>query len=113
MKIQVSDAQNIIVYELNDSKAAKGLWAQLPLTLEVENFSTNEKVFYPPNQLSIDAPLADAQKGTLCYYAPWGDVVMFYDNFGKGSSLYELGKAISGKSEIEKLSGLINVTRIE
>lgn len=111
MKIQVQSGELVIVYALNDSQAAKDLYAQLPLTLEVKDFSTNEKTFYPPAELDVsDAPLANASKGSLCYYAPWADVVMFYDHFGKGSSLYALGEVISGKDDIEKLTGTITVT---
>lgn len=111
MKIKVASNEYEIIYELNQSRAAKDLYAQLPLTLEVKDFSTNEKTFYPPEELDIsDAPLADAEKGSLCYYSPWADVVMFYDHFGQGSSLYELGEVISGKEDIEKLNGTITVT---
>lgn len=110
MKIKVTSKEYEIVYELNESKAAKDLYAQLPLTLEVKDFSTNEKTFYPPEKLDIsDAPLANAEKGSLCYYSPWADVVMFYDYLGQGSSLYELGKVVSGKDEIEKMNGTITV----
>ena len=87
------------------------LYAQLPLSMEVENFSTNEKVFYPPQKLNTqNTPLANADIGTLAYYSPWGDVVMFYDYFGKGGQLYELGLAISGQESIELLSGTIVIT---
>lgn len=111
MKIQVQAGEHVIVYALNNSRAAKELYAQLPLRTTVENFSTNEKVFYPPQKLSIaGAPFVDAQKGTLAYYAPWGDVVMFYEPFGQGSGLYELGQAVSGMDEIEQLTGTITVT---
>lgn len=110
MMIYISADGDTIVYRLNDSQAAKDLYAQLPLTLEVENFSTNEKVFYPPQKLhTANTPLADAEKGTLAYYEPWGDVVMFYDHFGRGSSLYELGEAVSGEDLIESLSGTIEI----
>lgn len=110
MKIKVTSKEYEIIYELNQSQAAKDLYAQLPLTLEVKDFSTNEKTFYPPEELDIsDAPLTNAEKGSLCYYSPWADVVMFYDHFGQGSSLYELGKVVSGKDEIEKVNGIITV----
>lgn len=46
MKIQVQAGEHVIVYALNNSRAAKELYAQLPLRTTVENFSTNEKVFY-------------------------------------------------------------------
>lgn len=114
MKISVKSTEYEIIYELNDSQAALDLYKQLPLTLEVKDFSTNEKTFYPPRELDIsDAPMADADKGTLAYYSPWADVVMFYDHFGKGNSLYELGEVVSGREEIEKLSGQIKVTAIK
>lgn len=114
MKIKVTSTEHEIVYELNGSQAAKDLYTQLPLSLEVKDFSTNEKTFYPPEELDLsDAPMANAEKGSLCYYSPWADVVMFYDHFGKGSSLYALGEVVSGKEEIEKLSGMIEITTVE
>ncbi len=114
MKIRVKAGKTAIDYVLNDSQAARDLYEQLPLTLEVENFSTNEKVFYPPEEFDVrDAPMADAGLGTLAYYAPWGDVVMFYDAFGRGSGLYELGEAVSGEKMIEMLSGTIEVSAVE
>ena len=114
MKIKVTSKEYEIIYELNESQAAKELYAQLPLTLEVKDFSTNEKTFYPPEELDIsDAPLANAEKGSLCYYSLWADVVMFYEYFGQGSNLYELGEVISGKEDIEKLSGMIEIMAIE
>lgn len=111
MRIYVTSNGNTIVYGLNDSQAAKDLYAQLPLTIEVEDYSTNEKIFYPSEKLDAsDAPVADEGKGTLAYYAPWGDVVMFYDHFGKSSNLYELGMVISGEQFIEALSGSVEIT---
>ena len=111
MRIYVTSNGNTIVYGLNDSQAAKDLYAQLPLTIEVEDYSTNEKIFYPSEKLDAsDAPVADEGKGTLAYYAPWGDVVMFYDHFGKSSNLYELGMVISGEEFIEDLSGSVEIT---
>ena len=92
MRISVTASGNTVLFELNDSRAAKALYAQLPLTAEIADFSTNEQVFYPPDKLDpAETPLADAGKGPLAYYAPWGDVVMFYDRFGSGGGLYALG----------------------
>lgn len=109
--IRISTKDDTILFQLNDSQAARDLYAQLPLTTDVENFSSNEKVFYPPEKLDTrNTPLADADKGTLAYYAPWGDVVIFYDHFGSGNGLYELGQAVSGGDQIEALSGTIEVT---
>lgn len=109
-QIQVQCGNDTVIYELNDSAAADSLYEQLPLTIEVEDYSTNEKIFYPPQALdTADAPLAEGGAGVLAYYAPWGDVVMFYDSFGTNSSLYELGQAVSGADRIHEMSGTITI----
>lgn len=111
MQIAVSANGVDVVYVLNDSTAARELYAQLPMTIEVENYGGIEKIFYPPKKLATsDTPLVkSAKNGTLAYYAPWGDVVMFYDRFGAASGLYELGHAISGAEHIRNLSGTIQI----
>ncbi len=113
MRISVKSEEYEIIYELNDSKAARELYAQLPLTTEVEPFSNNEMTFYPEKLDVADAPFSDGEPGSLSYYAPWGDVVMFYAPCAPNSSLYELGKAIVGAEYIENLSGTITVSAAE
>lgn len=110
MQIRVEAEAGEIIFELNDSRAARDLYEQLPLTIEVEDYSTNEKIFYPPEELNTeDTPQAEAGAGTLAYYEPWGDVVMFYGDFGSTSGLYELGQVVSGSELISELSGTIQV----
>ena len=113
-QISVTCGDMQVVYELNDSPAAQSLLSQLPLTVAVEDFSTNEKVFYPPQELDTsDTPLAEGGAGTLAYYAPWGDVVLFYDSFSANSSLFELGEAVSGAEDISQMTGTITVETVE
>jgi hypothetical protein len=110
MKIYVNAKGKTTVFELNSSGAAKDLFAQLPLTIKVENYSNNKKIFYPPKRLNTtNAPLDDARAGNLAYYAPWGDVVMFYGSFGSASGLYELGHAVSGSEYIKGTPGIIQI----
>lgn len=114
MTIHVESNGKTTVFELNDSSASKELYAQLPLSIEVENFSHNEKIFYPPKKLSTNnTPNANAKNGTLAYYAPWADVVMFFKDFGSAGGLYELGEAISGIEHISSMSGTIKVSKGE
>lgn len=113
-RISVQFGENIVIYELNDSAAATSLYEQLPLTIEVENYSTNEKIFYPPEPLNTsDAPLAQAGNDTLAYYAPWGDVVMFYSDYTPNPSLYELGQVVSGGELVSEMTGLIVIDSAE
>ena len=110
LQISVQWEDHMVIYELNDSTAARALYDQLPLTLEVDDFSTNEKIFYPPEALDTgDAPQAAGGAGTLAYYAPWGDVVMFYDSYDANASLFELGRIVSGEEWVPEMSGTITI----
>lgn len=109
MQIQVQGNGHTIVFELNDSPASRSLYRQLPLTIEVQDYSSNEKIFYPPDELEIgDTPLTEGGgAGRLAYFAPWGDVILYYGDFGPYSGLYDLGTAITGSEWIPGLSGEI------
>ena len=114
MKISIETDKNSIIYELNDSTASKELYEQLPLQTAIANYGNNEKIFYPPKKLTTsNTPLSNAKNGTLAYYAPWGDVVMFYKDFGSASGLYELGHVISGKELINNISGNVEIKKYE
>lgn len=101
-----------ILYKLNDSKAAYSLYQQLPLKVKVENYSNDEKIFYLQKLNVTNTPKANARLGTLAYYEPWGNIVMFYKNFGMAAGLYELGEVIEGKDNIQKLTGEIKIEAI-
>lgn len=113
MRIQVQAGENGIVFQINDSTGARSLYEQLPLTVENEDFSNNEKTFYPPEKLDVsDTPLTDGSVGTLAYYEPWGDVVLFYGSYQPNGSLYELGKAVSGQEYIGEISGVMEISAV-
>ena len=52
-----------IIFELNESKAASDLYGQLPLSVEIEDFSDNEKIFYPEELDTSYTPLAEMEIG--------------------------------------------------
>lgn len=93
-----------IIFELNDSNAAAMLKEQFPADVTIENYSNNEKTFYPSIKLNTDnAPLADGTAGELAYFEPWGDVVMYYGEAGPYSGLYSLGKCVKGQELISSI----------
>ena len=113
-QISVQFGENTVIYELNDGTAADSFYEQLPLTIEVADYSTNEKIFYPPQALDTsNSPLAQAGAGTLAYYEPWGDVVFFYGDYNENSSLFELGQALSGGELVRGMSGTITIEAVE
>lgn len=114
MKIKVTDGTNTIIYELNETSAAKSLYAMLPLEVKVENYGSNEKIFYPPKAISYGADCieGDCPAGTLALFSPWGNVVMYYGAASRYSGLYILGKAIEGAANISRLMGTIRVEAV-
>ncbi len=111
MHLTVSANGITVAYALNRSGAASDLLAQLPLSSPVKDYGGIEKIFYPPQKLTTaHTPLVQqAMPGTLAYYAPWGNVVLFYGNFGAAAGLYELGHAVSGTDWIPRLQGTLRV----
>ena len=70
----------------------------LPLTLTFEDFNNTEKIANIPSELNVDGlpsgytPLV----GDFAYYAPWGNISVFYEDFRYSNSLYKLGTLESG-----------------
>lgn len=113
MKISVTDGQRTVLFELNDTPAAVSLYHQLPQTLPVDNYGSNEKIFYPPDALdTTDAIEGGGSAGGLAYFSPWGNVVMYYGPFGQYPGLYLLGEAVSGGEQIGQLTGTITVEQV-
>jgi hypothetical protein len=112
MRISIETNVGTVVFGLNNSRAAKDLYEQLPLTVAVKDYGGIEKVFNPPKKLNTaDTPMANAQTGTFAYYEPWNNVVMFYGNFGSDPGLYELGHIISGSEYVKDMSGEIQIEK--
>ncbi len=69
MKISVSDGNDKIVYELNDSEQSRALFGQLPLEVQIEDYGTNEKIFYPKEKLpSRNGLEGSGDSRTLAYF---------------------------------------------
>lgn len=105
---------NAIIFELNDSPAANSLYKQLPLSIDLEDYAGSEKIFYPPEELDTsNTPTAQGPAGTLAYYAPWGDVAIFYSECNGSTGLYELGEAISNTELIPTMAGKAQIEAID
>ncbi len=113
-RINVTDGTHSVTFELNETSAAQSLYGMLPITKEVQNYSTNEKIFYPETAISYgsDCIEEDCPAGTLALFSPWGNVVMYYGAASKYTGLYVLGHAVAGKDQISELTGNITVTQV-
>jgi hypothetical protein len=96
---------------LNDSEAARDFASLLPLTLTLEDYNKTEKISDLPKRLSTKGspPGSDPDVGTIAYYAPWGNLAIFYKDFGYSNGLIILGK-IDGGMESFNTSDAVKAT---
>ncbi|RKG99760.1 hypothetical protein D7X32_25630 [Corallococcus carmarthensis] len=104
MKLRLIIEGAVLTATLDDSAAARDFVSLLPLSLTLRDYAGTEKVSDLPKRLSTvgSPPGVDPEVGDLAYYAPWGNLAIFYRDFGYSSGLVRLGRIESG---IEKLQG--------
>jgi hypothetical protein len=98
MKIIIRIEDKTLSASLNDSEAARSFAALLPLRLTLKDYASTEKIADLPEGLSTDGAPAghDPAPGDLTYYAPWGNLAIFYKDFDYSRGLVSLGKIDSG-----------------
>jgi hypothetical protein len=97
---------------LIDSETTRDLLSLLPLTLRLSDYAKTEKISDLPRRLSTaDAPNGvDPAIGDITYYSPWGNLAIFYRDFGYSTGLVTLGSINSGIEALASLSGDVTVT---
>lgn len=111
MKIEIEAEGATITATLDDSPAARDFASLLPLTLTLDDYHATEKISYLPRRLSIEgAPEGiDPSPGDLAYYAPWGNLAIFYRDFGYSRGLVKLGAIVAG-GEALNVPGSVKAT---
>lgn len=111
MKIRIITEDVVITATLTDSQTTQDFVSLLPLTLTLEDFASAEKISDLPKRLSTeDAPSgSDPSVGDIAYYAPWGNLAIFYRDSGYASGLVILGKLDDG-IEVLSVSGPVAAT---
>lgn len=100
-----------ITATLAESAAARDFLALLPLTATLTDYASAEKVADLPKRLSTKgAPEGVAPRvGDVAYYAPWGNLAIFYRDREYASGLVRLGRLDSGVEALRG-SGPVRVT---
>ncbi len=98
MKIRLTIDGKAMTATLIDNATARDFLTLLPITLTVEDYAATEKISYLPRKLSTaGAPAgSDPSVGDIAYYAPWGNLAIFYKDFGYSRGLIQLGQIDSG-----------------
>lgn len=111
MKVRITIGEKLVTATLTDSEAARDFVSLLPLTLVLEDHAKTEKISYLPRKLSTSGAPAgsDPSVGDIAYYALWGNLAIYYKDFGYSGGLAILGK-IDGDVEAFKAPGSIKAT---
>jgi hypothetical protein len=98
MKIRLSINGNQFTASLADNATARDFYALLPMTLTLEDYAATEKISTLPRKLTTAGASAgaDPSVGDIAYYAPWGNVAIYYKDFGYSKGLVLLGRLDGG-----------------
>ena len=104
MKIRIDVEGTKLSATLDDGEASRDFASLLPLALTLEDYASTEKIAYLPRKLSTNGapPGTDAAVGDVSYYAPWGNMALFYRPARYASGLVRLGRI---ESDVEALRG--------
>jgi hypothetical protein len=93
MKIRLDVEGATITATLVDNATSRDFASLLPLTLTLTDYAATEKISDLPRKLSTEGapPGIDPSVGDITYYAPWGNLALFYRDFGYSNGLIKLG----------------------
>lgn len=111
IKLTVNGNEEVFV-KLEDNQASRDFLKMLPLTLTFEDFNSTEKIATLPNELSTEGQPSGytPEIGDFAYYAPWGNISVFYKDFRYSNSLYKLGTIESRTEIFENMNNDFEVT---
>lgn len=111
MKVNIHINGKPITATLSESATARDFASLLPLTLSLRDHASTEKIGDLPRRLSTEGAPAgvDPDVGDIAYYAPWGNLAIYYKDFGYSEGLVRLGTIDSGVEALRR-SGPIEVT---
>lgn len=97
-KIQIELDGAVISATLDDNPTVRDFIARLPLTVELKDYASTEKVGFLPHKLTTQnaPPGSTPVVGDISYYAPWGNLAIFYKDFAYSAELVRLGRISSG-----------------
>lgn len=104
MKIAIIHEDQRLTATLTYTPAARHFAELLPLSLTLTDYAATEKVADLPATLPTQgSPKGmDPDVGDLTYYAPWGNLAIFYRDFGYANGLIALGRIEGGLGFLQR-----------
>ncbi|WP_222591074.1 cyclophilin-like fold protein [Swaminathania salitolerans] len=111
MTLEINAEGQRLTASLDDNETARDFAAMLPLALRLTDYGTIEKVSDLPHPLKSEETPAgySPRRGDIAYYAPWGNLVIFRQDFRHACGLIRLGAIRSDIAALDR-SGTIPVT---
>jgi hypothetical protein len=93
-KLIITVEADVIDATLIDNATTRDFIKMLPMSIDLKDYAATEKIYDLPERLSSEgAPSgAAASVGDITYYAPWGNIALFYKDFPYSAGLIKLGK---------------------
>lgn len=116
MKIRIEIEGTTLTATLNDTDAARDFASLLPLTITLEDYNATEKIADLPRKLSTTGapPGSDPEVGDIAYYAPWGNLAIYYRDFAYSAGIVKLGRIDGDVEALRHESNLrATIVRIE
>ena len=112
-RIHVIVGSETLSATLDETPAGRDFARLLPLELSLSDYHATEKIADLPRELdTTGAPASySPEAGDITYYAPWGNLAIFYKPFRTSSGLVRLG-AFDGPIDALLQDGAIPI-RIE
>lgn len=106
-KIKLLFAGEQATVVLDNHPAVRDFLSMLPLTVTFEDYNGVEKIGYLPRKLHTEGSPSscDPSVGTFAYYAPWGNLSIFYQDFRHSEGLVPLGRVTSGMDSLTRMQG--------
>jgi hypothetical protein len=108
MKIRMSSEGTPITATLDDNATSRDFVSLLPLTLTLKDYAATEKISDLPRKLSTAGapPGNEPHVGDFSYYAPWGNLALFYRDFDYSVGLVKLGTIDAGVEVLRRPGSL-------
>ena len=107
MKIHIVMKESVVEATLENSRASQDFVSLLPLELTLSDYHGTEKIADLPARLSTDgAPEGvTPETGDIAYFAPWGNLAIFYRDFRYSPGLVRLGRI---EGNVERMRTLVS-----
>ncbi|MBN2722824.1 MAG: hypothetical protein JXR95_02000 [Deltaproteobacteria bacterium] len=117
VRIIMTFGKHKIEIKMHDNPSSRDFLNQLPMTLKFSDYEGTEKIANLKKKLSTAGSYSgfDPSIGDVTYYAPWGNIAIFYKDFGYAKGLIPLGVIECGLNDLSHLTKniIVHVSKIE